>query len=194
MEVKLFASDFIDAKSDIEVDAELFFEIPSADWLNEDENKPKLTRLLSEHFGELGELSTKSEEMTTFCIIPFKTSVAVGSEPDGIFELSRVATDSGIDLVCGIGSDAFNNFNDSVKEQYMSSIKLKDMELRISLNNDTQGSIDVTGYSVYLDKKPVAFEGKVSLAHRKDLEITVSAVHLAAMHKGAVSRVLTITK
>lgn len=194
MDVTLYASDLLEMEEDIDLDARLYFEIPSADWLDEDDNRPKLARFLSQHFGQLGEFSTKSVELTTFCVVPFKTTLATEAKDSDMFALSRASTPSGVDVHCEINAQRFKNFKSGVSDEFMSSIKLEDMKFRVIVDNDTKGPIEVTGYSVFLGKEPAAFERSVTLERRDELTVRVSAIHLAAIDSGGKSRILKLSK
>lgn len=194
IEIKLFSSDLFEAENHTELDAKLFFEIPSAEWLKEDGNKIKLTKFLTQHFGKLGDFSTQSVELTTFCVVPFKTALSSKSNPSEIFALSRASNDSGIQIFCEINKDKFNNFKESANDKFMSSIKLEDIKLRFMVYNDNKSEIEVTGYSVYMGNTPAAFESTVKLQRREELAVLVSAIHLAAIHNNGKSRILTLKK
>lgn len=194
MEITLFTSDMLELEGDVEADAQLFFEIPHDEWLEEDNNQANLSHFLTKHFGKLGEFSTKTIEFTSFCIIPFKTVITDDKKNPNMFGLSRKETEDSLDVYCEINPEKFKTFKDAVSDEFFSTVKFEDVKFRLLLDNDTKETVKVTGYSAYLGKLPAAFEGSVMLGKRKELTMQISQIHMATIKSGGKSRLLSLSK
>jgi len=199
LDVKLFTQDIIDTANkttNLKTPVNVHLEIPGKNWIKKEKNEFQVRSFLEKRFGKAGTFTTLQRDFSTFLVAPVKIPLNLKSSPnDNIFEfLVSKTKENKFDVFFKVNKSKFKDFSKDVEEEFFNEINPEDVAVNVDLNNDTRETINITGYSSYLDNKPHPFEGSKILERRDSVKVQISKIHMDYLGDRGESKIFSITK
>ncbi len=183
----IYVSDLDRIQDEFKFTAEttLKFPVPSKKWINDRNNRNKVTNLLDKYFnnyeGSLDVVSTGMSTMVETTVnVPIYNynKIKKGKDPDypllsyGVFH--DMKGDDGIVIILN-HYDKFKNDFDSTF--MMADFDIQDFDITINLRNDNRDKFKYTIGSCYIDNTAVPYKTEIELEGRNDHTIVMSKVY-----------------
>lgn len=161
-----------------------------------EKNKAQIKSVLSQYFILTGDIVYKEKDYSSFGVVNVKIPVVnkqdVG-KTNSIFEI--YASQSQNTVACGLywNSKLFNRMNQKLEEiNYAATIDISDVEITLTVSNDTSKSYTASFTSVYVEGTPVPFTEDFKLNAGSDYEVKFPDILVEYLGNGKTKEFLVL--
>jgi hypothetical protein len=180
MNVVLYINDLFDVMKNqattVRTKGTVSIQIPSED------SKDELLKTLPNYFKDIDNVKTITKDMNTFLSFTSTFPLIVAhddntfDETEDMLNVVVFKADKAFVVGLDLNKNQLGALNDYIKEQYYQSITIAEMDLSLTINNDSGSDQTITVQSEYLNDKPFPFSQDVTLKKRDDPIIKLSDV------------------